>query len=47
MTKRRNLVKLIADAATAAGMTFEVVREGGNHSVYSLDGLRFPIARHN
>lgn len=37
---------MITKAAKAHGLTFEVVREGGNHTVYSLDGLRIPIARH-
>ena len=46
VTKRRDLVKTIKDAAKAAGLSFDVAREGANHTVYDLDGLMIPIARH-
>ncbi len=46
MTKRRDLIKLIADAAAEAGIPFGVHREGGRHTVYDLGGKRIPIARH-
>lgn len=28
-------------------MTFEIKREGANHTIYSLDGLTIPLGRHN
>ncbi len=28
-------------------MTFEIKREGANHTIYSLDGLTIAIGRHN
>ncbi|AKU15731.1 type II toxin-antitoxin system HicA family toxin [Luteipulveratus mongoliensis] len=46
MTQRRALIKQISKAARAADLTWEVEREGGNHTVYSLDGVRIPIPRH-
>ncbi len=46
MTKRRDIVSRIAKAAKAAGISWYVHHEGGNHTVYSLDGLMIPIARH-
>ncbi len=41
------MIKTIATATHTAGLTWEVHREGGNHTIYSLDGLRIPIPRHN
>ncbi|NIL86543.1 hypothetical protein RhoFasGS6_03947 [Rhodococcus fascians] len=46
MTKRRDLLKTIAAAAKAAGLSFDVAREGANHTVYDLDGLMIPVPRH-
>lgn len=46
MPKRRQLIKKIADAAELAGLTWEFEREGGNHSVYELNGVMIPIGRH-
>lgn len=46
MTSRRDILKTIAKAAKAAGLEWALDREGANHSVYSLDGLMIPIARH-
>lgn len=46
VTKRRDLLKTIKDAAEAAGLSFEESREGANHTVYNLDGLMIPIPRH-
>lgn len=45
--KRRDLVREIGDAATAAGLTWDVDREGSKHTVYKLDGLTIPVPRHN
>ncbi len=47
MTKRRDLVKMIREAATAAGIPFEVARQGSRHTVDNLGGKHIPIARHN
>lgn len=37
----------ISKAAKTAKLTWELDREGGNHSVYKLDGLTIPVPRHN
>lgn len=47
MPKRRALIRQLSKAAKARGMTFEVLREGGRHTVFTLDGMRLPIPRHN
>lgn len=46
MPKRKELIKKIQNAAKASGMTFEQLRQGANHEIYSLDGLMIPVARH-
>lgn len=46
MTKRRDVIKTIRAAAKAAGLDWAEAREGANHTVFSLDGLMIPIARH-
>lgn len=46
MAKTNTVIRNIERAARAAGLTFELQREGGNHTIYSLDGLIIPIARH-
>lgn len=46
MTKQRELLKRVRNAAKARGLTFELERRGGNHDVYSLDGLRVIVPRH-
>jgi len=46
VTKRRDVTKTIVATAKKQGLTFGVAREGGNHTVCSLDGLMIPIARH-
>ena len=40
--KRRAVIKKIAAAARKQ----EVAREGGNHTVYTLNGVVIPIPRH-
>jgi hypothetical protein len=45
--KRRDLIKRIGTAAKAADLTWDILREGANHTVYVLDQLRIPIPRHN
>jgi hypothetical protein len=47
VTKRREIIKRIAQAAKAQGIEWSEVREGSNHTVFSLDGLMIPVARHN
>lgn len=44
--ERRLLIKKIAAAAKASGLAWEVDHEGGNHTIYALDGLMIPIPRH-
>lgn len=40
------MIRAIGDAAERAGLTWELDRRGGNHDIYSLDGLKIPIGRH-
>ena len=47
MTKRRDIIKTIVTAAAAQGIPFTVSREGSRHTVYDLDGIKIPIARHS
>jgi hypothetical protein len=37
----------VSTATAAQGVTFTVSREGSRHTVYDLDGIKIPIARHN
>ena len=46
MTTRNDVLKKIAKAAKKAGIDWGFVREGGNHSIYPLDGLIIPVGRH-
>lgn len=39
-------MKRIAQAAREQGVEWTKAREGANHTVFSLDGLMVPIARH-
>jgi mRNA interferase HicA len=45
--KRRELIRKISRAARQAGVDFDLVREGGNHSVYQCGGQPVTIPRHN
>jgi len=45
--KRRDLVKRVAREAKRRGVEWRFCREGGNHSIYLLDGMVVPIPRHN
>lgn len=40
------MLKRITKAANDKGLSFVKSREGGNHTIYNLDGLMIPIARH-
>jgi hypothetical protein len=44
--KRRDLVKKIAAEAKQQDASWQLSREGANHSVYVLDGMVVPIPRH-
>jgi hypothetical protein len=44
--KRVVLLDLIAATAREHGVTFAFIREGGDHEIWALDGLRIPIPRH-
>jgi hypothetical protein len=44
--KRAEILSLIEKAAKAAELKFMLLREGANHSIYDLDGVMIPIARH-
>jgi hypothetical protein len=46
MPKTNSVIRKIENAARAAGLNFVQQRQGGNHTIYSLDGLIIPIARH-
>ncbi|MCI2264551.1 type II toxin-antitoxin system HicA family toxin [Sediminivirga luteola] len=46
MTKRRDIIRRIVEAAKKRGMSFALTHEGGRHSIYKLDGLTIPIPRH-
>ena len=45
MTKRRDIIRGIAAAAAAQGVTFTLTCEGSRHAVYDLGGIKIPIAR--
>jgi len=45
--KRKALEKQLARRANEAGTTWEFVREGANHSVWSFGGMLITIPRHN
>ncbi|MDR0436485.1 MAG: hypothetical protein LBH11_07010 [Propionibacteriaceae bacterium] len=45
MTTRRDILKRIEKAAKKAGVTFGFVREGGDHTIYTVGGKEFPIVR--
>ncbi len=44
--KRRDRIKAIRDAASAAGLGFVSLRNTGGHDVFSLDGLRIAVPNH-
>ena len=44
--KRTTLLKRIAKAASEAGVKLDLVREGGEHSVYQCGVERFTVPRH-
>jgi hypothetical protein len=44
--KRAEIISRIEKAAKAAELKFLLLREGAKHSIYDLDGVTIPIARH-
>ena len=44
--KRREILKRIAARAKAACVTWDVAREGANHTVYRLGATTIPVPRH-
>ncbi|MBS4730540.1 hypothetical protein MSM1_20185 [Mycobacterium sp. SM1] len=46
MPKRTEVIDKITKGAKKAGLRLEIQREGANHTIYNLDGLMIPIARH-
>jgi hypothetical protein len=45
--KRRELIQKVAEAAKASGLTWEQTRAMGGHDIWSLDGSKVSIPRHN
>ena len=44
--KRTELLKKLEAVAESKGLVLELVREGGNHTVYRVGAYQFPVARH-
>jgi hypothetical protein len=44
--KRRDLVRMIADAARARAVSWEFVREGAEHEIWAIGSRAFSIPRH-
>jgi mRNA interferase HicA len=44
--KRTDLLRKIAQAATAKSQTFELVREGGAHSIFRCGAQNVTVPRH-
>jgi hypothetical protein len=44
--KRRDLIRQLRDASSAAGLEFTSLCNTGGHEVFSLDGLRIPAPNH-
>ena len=45
--RRREILKRIAAQAKAGGVTWEVHREGANHTIYRLGSTTIPVPRHS
>lgn len=46
MTSQQEILKKLRKAARSAGYSFEFSRSGGNHDIYTLDGVMIVIPRH-
>lgn len=44
--KRRDLIATIATAAKKAELRWELLRDTGDHEIWSLDGQRMSVPRH-
>jgi hypothetical protein len=44
--KRRELLRAVARAAREAGLEWELLRQGADHEIWSLDGHRVTVPRH-
>lgn len=44
--KKRDLMKQLSSIARAARVDLELIREGANHELWSLGGMRLIIPRH-
>jgi len=45
--KKRDLLRKIEREAKSQNAAWELLRNGANHDVYTLNGVRIPIARHS
>lgn len=45
--KRRDLLSKLSTAAKAEGLDLDLVREGGQHSIYRIGERQFSVPRHN
>jgi hypothetical protein len=45
--KRSELLRMLAEIATAKGLALVLVRNGANHDIYEVGRYHFPVARHN
>lgn len=45
--RKRDLLKQIGDEARAQKRVWALLRQGANHEVWILDGVRIPIPRHS
>ncbi|ORV08047.1 hypothetical protein [Mycolicibacterium fallax] len=46
MPPRKEIIAKIRKAAKSKGIEFTELRQGGNHTIFDLDGDRIPIGRH-
>lgn len=44
--KRLDLLRTIGEAARGAGLRWQLLRQGSDHEVWELDGLRVMVPRH-
>ena len=44
--KRRDLLRVISSAARASGLRWTLLRQGSDHEIWDLDGLRVIVPRH-
>ncbi|MQY17765.1 type II toxin-antitoxin system HicA family toxin [Nocardia macrotermitis] len=44
--KRNKLMRDLRDIANSRGLTLDLVRRGGNHDIYRIGSVQFPVGRH-